>query len=237
MIDTHCHLLWRVDDGPHSAIEAIDLARLLVDQGVRGVLCTPHFSPRFPTRHSVARARYDELLLDLTELEVPLRTELAAEVYFKLALSVPLDELAERAIGRYLVVELEEAPAGTPLLVFDRIADAGLVPIFAHPERSPAVCADPGSLDETRAAGALVQVVASSLAGRRGRRAAERAWDLLEAGRADLLASDAHGAGGTASRLREILGQVRGRYGAEVVDDLTEQAPAKVLDVEVASSS
>ena len=127
MIDTHCHLLWRIDDGPHSAMEAMDLARVLVAQGVRAALCTPHYSPRFPTRHSVVRDRFEELRRDLDELDVPLQTELAAEVYFKLALSVSLEELQARAIGGFLVVELEaEAPADAPAEVFYRLAGAGL---------------------------------------------------------------------------------------------------------------
>jgi protein-tyrosine phosphatase len=237
MIDTHCHLLWRIDDGPHSAMEAIDLARVLVAQGVRAALCTPHYSPRFPTRQDVARERFEELRRDLAELDVPLHTELAAEVYFKLALSVSDEELQERSIGGFLVVELEaDAAASVPVLVFDRLADAGLVPIFAHPERSPEVRADPAALDEARASGALVQVLASSLARRRGRHVADGAWALLDAGRADLLASDAHGVAGTAARLRETLDVTTRRYGSKVVDDLTAREPAKVLNLEVASS-
>jgi protein-tyrosine phosphatase len=237
VIDTHCHLLWRVDDGPRSAIEAIDLARTLVEQGVSAALCTPHYSPRFPTRQPVVRERFDEFQRDLGELEIPLHAELAAEVSFKLALSVSLEELQERAIGSFLVVELEaDAPAGMPISVLDRIAGVGLIPIFAHPERSPEVVADPAALEEARSAGALVQVLASSLAERRGRRVAAGAWAFLDAGRADLLASDAHRAGGTASRLREILHGVARRYGSAVVGELSEHAPARVLGVEVASS-
>ena len=57
MIDTHCHLLPAIDDGPPSTRESLELARQLVDTGVRMVVCTPHFSRRFPTDHAETRDR------------------------------------------------------------------------------------------------------------------------------------------------------------------------------------
>ena len=44
MIDTHCHLLPAVDDGTRDNAEALELARELVNAGVRHVVCTSHFS-------------------------------------------------------------------------------------------------------------------------------------------------------------------------------------------------
>jgi protein-tyrosine phosphatase len=232
LIDTHCHLLWRIDDGPQSAISSIDLARSLVSHGVRTVLCTPHYSPRFPTRQELARERLDELRRDLAELGIPLQTELGAEIHFRLALSGSEDELRERSVGRYAIVEIEgNAPPTTPVAVLERLAQIGLVPIFAHPERSAAVRADPSGLDEARTAGALVQVLASSLAHRRGSQVAKGAWMLLDSGRADVFASDAHAARGTASRLRGILDVLTQRYGAAAVDQLTEVKPAEILEL------
>jgi protein-tyrosine phosphatase len=230
MIDTHCHLLWRIDDGPKTAIASMDLARSLVRQGVSAVLCTPHYSARFPTSHAVAGDRLEELRRDLAALGIPLQTMLGAEIHFRLALSGPLEEIGERSIGGFAIVELEgTATAATPVAVHGRLAEVGLVPIFAHPERSAAVRADFGGLDEARADGALLQVLASSLAHRRGSSVADGAWALLDTGRADLFASDAHGATGTASRLRTILDLMTQRYGPDAVDRLTKVTPAEIL--------
>ena len=41
MIDTHCHLLPGLDDGPATITEAIQLARMMLADGVSGALCTP----------------------------------------------------------------------------------------------------------------------------------------------------------------------------------------------------
>jgi protein-tyrosine phosphatase len=238
MIDTHCHLLWRVDDGPRSALESVALARALVEQGVTVALCTPHYSPRFPTGFTAVRERFDELTRDLAELDLPLRIELAAEVAHRLALSVPLDEVSARSIGGYVVVELEaDAPLDAPPRVVERLSAAGLLPILAHPERSRLAGVTRTPLEEARAAGALVQVVASSLAGRRGRRVRDAAWSLLDSGCVDLLASDAHAAGGSVVHLREIVEEATRRYGEAAIRAMTEALPARILDVELASSA
>jgi len=230
LIDTHCHLLWRIDDGPSTPMESIDLARVLVAQGVETAVCTPHYSPHFPTRHEVALERFDELRRDLRELDIPLGVELAAEVHFTLALSVATEELAKRSMGGFVLVELEKgAAAGLPVVALERLRAADLLPIFAHPERCPEVRADPTGLDEARAGGALVQVLVSSLGGRRGETIAQAGWRLLEAGRADLIASDAHGAGGTVRRLRQILDVATQRYGSAMIDELVQRRPAQVL--------
>jgi protein-tyrosine phosphatase len=237
MIDTHCHLLWRLDDGPRSQIASIDLARSLVDQGVEAVLCTPHYSTQFPTQPASTRARFDELGRSLAVLSVGLRLELAAEIASSLTLSVPLEELKARSIGGFVLVELEpRAAAATPLLVLDRLRGTGLTPIFAHPERNRSIRADPAALDEARREGALAQVVASSLVGRWGPGISGAGWALLDSGRVDLLASDAHGPAGSVQRLREVVERVGLRYGSGVVESLTRRTPAKVLSFERAGS-
>jgi protein-tyrosine phosphatase len=237
LIDTHCHLLWRLDDGPASPIASVELARVLVEQGVETVLCTPHYSSRFPTQPRSTHARFADLRRSLGEVGVPLRVELAAEIASKLALSVPIEELTARAIGSFVIVELEvRASPDASVLVVERLRGAGLTPIFAHPERCRAVRADPRPLDEARRGGALVQVMASSLVGRWGGDVAQAGWSLLESGKADLLASDAHTAGGSVRRLRETVDRVGVRYGREAAEALTLRMPAKVLSLEPAGS-
>jgi protein-tyrosine phosphatase len=228
VIDTHCHLLPGLDDGPATADEAVELARALAADGVEAVVCTPHWSRRFPTEHAAARERLDELR---TLLDGTLRLELAAEVAPALAVEAAPETLAERSIaGRYVLVEVLSDTR--PLLleaVADRLAGAGLVPILGHPERSRAVQEDPGALDAARRGGALAQVVAPSLLGRWGESAERCAWRLVQTGRADLLASDAHGIERRRCHLAEAAAAVAGRVGGNVAAALTRDRPAAVL--------
>ncbi|HZC28110.1 MAG TPA: CpsB/CapC family capsule biosynthesis tyrosine phosphatase, partial [Gaiellaceae bacterium] len=59
MIDTHCHLLPGLDDGPQRAVESVELARALARAGVQHVVCTPHVSRRYPTRPREAHERLE----------------------------------------------------------------------------------------------------------------------------------------------------------------------------------
>jgi protein-tyrosine phosphatase len=231
MIDTHCHLLPDLDDGPQTLNGSLALARRLVEDGVTHVLCTPHFSRMFPTRHRDAVDRFTALREALSETSLPLEIELAAEVGPAHAISAPLDELQSRSVqGRHLVVEvLPDSPVGFFDAVAERLDGTGLVPIFAHPERSRAVQRHPTLVEDARERGALVQVVAPSLVRRWGRGVASAAWGLLGAGWVDLVGSDAHGAKRRGVHLAEAVELVEKRFGGEVARSLVQDNPGRVL--------
>lgn len=232
MIDTHCHLLPALDDGPRTREEAVELARRLADQGVAVVVCTPHFSRRYPTSHELARERFEATTADLRAAGVELELVLAAEIGPAHTVSSPLGDLAERSIGRrYLLVEVQpDTPGAFFASAAGRLAEGGLQPIFAHPERCRAVARHGNALDAARAQGALVQVVAPSLIGRGGAEIAATAWRLVERGQVDLLASDAHGVRRRRVRLRDACALVDRRVGEEVRRRLTERNPVLVLE-------
>jgi protein-tyrosine phosphatase len=231
MIDTHCHLLPGLDDGPPSLDASLVLARRLVDDGVTSVLCTPHYSRQFPTRHADAADQLVALREGLQDSTIALEIELAAEVGPALAVSSPLEELFERAVGgRYLIVEvLPDSPGALFDAVTDRLEEAGLLPILAHPERCRAVQRHPVLLEAARERGALVQIVAPSLIRRWGRGVASAAWGLLGAGWVDLLGSDAHGVRRRGVHLAEAVELIDKRFGSEVARDLVRRNPARVL--------
>jgi protein-tyrosine phosphatase len=231
VIDTHCHLLPGIDDGPESSGEALELAGALADAGIREIVCTPHFSRRFPTEHEVARKRLEIFTRALADAELPLRVGLAAEVGSAAAVEAPAADLRRRKLGdRYILIELEpDTPAGLVEVALTRVSEIGLTPVFAHPERCRAVRSQPRVLDSAHAAGALVQVVAPSLSGRWGEATAEAAWRLLESGRVDLLASDAHRARHAGERLTRVLELVSARIGRQALIELTETNPARVI--------
>ena len=231
MIDTHCHLLPGLDDGPAGWDEALELATELESAGVTTSVCTPHVSRRYPTAEDDARARFREARDKLLEAEVPLRIELAAEIAPASLLSMPVDECRRRAIGeRHVLVELQpDTPAGFPAVAVEHLCAHGLVALFAHPERCRAIQRDLAIVDAVRAEGALAQTVASSVAGAWGGAVQHAAWALLASGRVDVLASDAHRARGTAARLISVLDEVADRLGEAEVRRLTVEIPVGLL--------
>ena len=230
MIDTHCHLLPGLDDGPLTTREAVELARELVQAGVTSVLCTPHYSRQWAPSRAAASAAHEELRRALDELRIPLETAVAAEIGTTVAVTAPLEELVERSVGPYLVVEVyADTPAAYLGTVVDRLGEAGLRPVFAHPELSRSLERHPEVVDEARARGALVQVLAPGVVGFWGPGVEAHAWDLLEADRVDLLASDAHGRRRPARHLARAADQLRERLGPRAVEELTQLRPAELI--------
>jgi protein-tyrosine phosphatase len=232
MIDTHCHLLPRLDDGPTTEMGAIRMARRLAEFGVRAVICTPHFSRRYPTSVAAATERHDSFRRTLATLGVELETHLAAEIGPELALTAPPEELTSRALpGGFAIVELvSSTPQSFVSTVTQRLAELGLRPVLAHPERCLAIQRHPAILDEARQAGALVQIVGPSLFGQSRSAISSAAWSLIDSGRADLLASDAHREHSSRVQLGPIGDLVSQRYGAAALEALTVTNPLRLLE-------
>ena len=211
--------------------ESVELARQLAAAGVTAAVCTPHFSRRYPTPHRVARDRLAELDGLLLEAAIRVSLAVAAEVSPTLAVSSPARELVARSIGgRFLLVELErDTPAVFLDTALDQLAPMGLRPVFAHPERCRALRGRPRVLEEARAGGAVVQIVAPSLTGRWGDEIALAAWRLLDAGVVDLLGSDSHRPSPSLTHLERAAALVDERHGPEALRNLVELRPAEVV--------
>jgi protein-tyrosine phosphatase len=230
MIDTHCHLLHGLDDGPTTLEESVALARELVEAGVRTVVCTPHLSRRYPTDFDLAKQRLMEIETALQAEELELEVMLAAEISPALAVRTDNAELGRHAIGgRFVLIELEvDTAAGFALTIVKQLAGNGLIPVLAHPERCRAVRRDTTPLLAAQEAGAIVQVVANSLGGAWGGTIARAAWGLLTLGRADVVASDAHHPGREGS-LAGVLDDLYERLEDEEVERLTVETPRALV--------
>jgi protein-tyrosine phosphatase len=196
--ELHFHLLPDVDDGPADLDDAVELARLAFADGTSLVTVTPHVRDLLAAGilgELPGRVREVQDALDAAGVALALRTgaELAHDDLPALG-DRQLDAMAQGPPGRRWV--LIEAPlcgdAAGFLAATAELRARGLGTLIAHPERCPELMLDDGAIAAERAAGARLQVNASSLTGRHG--PAARAWgiELLRSGRADLIASDAH---------------------------------------------
>lgn len=233
MIDTHCHLLAGLDDGPRSFNDSLRMARRLHETGVELVVCTPHYNARFPTTVARAAAALERLGDALSTLQIPLGLRLAAELDPASAVDATAAEIRNRRLApRRALVEL--LPSTTPEQIdgiLARLAELELTPVFAHPERCRAVQKQPNLLDGARSDGALIQVVASSLLQTATASVGRNAWAMIEAGRADLVASDAHRPESGRLSLGRVHDEIGRRYGGTASSELLSCAPARLLGV------
>lgn len=196
-IDTHCHCLPDLDDGPGSVAQAVALCQALVCDHVETVVATPHQLGRYEGRATPQAIRTAVQFLNdvLEKRAVNLRVVPGAEV--RLDERIPqllrddrLMTIADR--NRHILLEL---PASVfidiePLLVDLRSARVEV--IIAHPERNRSLPGQFTRLHQWLHEGARLQVTASSLTGRFGPAVQRVAWDLVARGWVAFVGTDAH---------------------------------------------
>jgi len=190
--ELHFHLLPGVDDGPNDEGEAIDLARLAVEDGTGRVVVTPHV--RLADLGSLT-GMTERLQSALRGAGIDLELHAGGELSPDDVASLEHTQLELLAHGphdeRWLLLE---APlfSGTRDLdsAADELRDRGFGVLIGHPERSPVT---PDSVIRRHVArGAVLQLNASSLTGAHGAEARRRAVSLARSGLPFVLASDAH---------------------------------------------
>jgi protein-tyrosine phosphatase len=235
-VDVHSHVVPSGDDGAASVEEGIDLCRIAFDAGTRVLFATPHAHadwdtyPRTRERAELFERAFPEVRDAVAVWGLDLRRG------WELYPSVVTDAAGhdEGALDAYRLegtrAVLVEFPGwwldvdGAVELVARAARAAqrlGLVPILAHPERCPAVAADPASVGPLAASGWPLCLNGPSLTGDHGATAERTAWRLLEDGVVSLVASDAHG--------RSRPPRVDGAY-AVVADAIGHDAALSLFD-------
>jgi protein-tyrosine phosphatase len=234
MIDLHTHLLPGVDDGVRTLAEAIEELREAGQQGVAAVVCTPHVHPHpsVDLRQLLdARRRIHEKLLETAAAAGGLpEIGLGSEVLIG-DVTPDLDDPGLRLNGTpYVLVEVGFLRDRFDVLrpVFQELLDREWRPVLAHVERYAYLRPSDEHLDAWREDGVLAQVNASSLAGAHGRAVGDRAWEIIERGSADLVASDVHGPHMRPNHMSKAWNLVVERAGLEIAEKLFVTTPSAV---------
>jgi protein-tyrosine phosphatase len=201
MIDLHSHLLPGVDDGSPSVAKSAAVLKRFADQGVECVVLTPHLAA---SRAGQAPHERNATLLEELRAAVPNGPTLRPG--WEIMLDEPNVDLRARqlSLGESTAVLVEFPRVAVPAraaVELSRIRASGLVPVLAHPERYWGCT--PAKVAEWRAAGAVIQMDVSSLAGRGTIAAASRA--LLAEGLVDCFSSDNHGDSRSLATARDWL--------------------------------
>ncbi len=212
MVDLHCHILPGVDDGAENMEEALQMARMAADSGVREIIATPHcnlpYAPRKNYMSYALQERMEQFREAVHQARIPVSVSPGAEVLCTADLEFLLQrgKLPTLAGSRYLLMEFffDE----TMDYMTDRlscVAAEGLIPVVAHPERYDAVQRNPYALEQWFVSGYVLQLNKGSILGQLGRGAEAAANWLLSQGLAHAVASDAH----TSVTRTPHMGQIR----------------------------
>jgi protein-tyrosine phosphatase len=222
LADIHCHLLAGLDDGPRTSEAALEMCRLAFEDGTRILAAGAHQSEHWP-ENSPERIRQasHQLAHTLREHNLPLSVFPCAEVMVQPDIDAAwrqqqLLSVADR--GQYLLIEMPHSLFVDLREIVDRLQQAEIRPILAHPERSPELLHDDDAIEELMRLGCLVQVSAKSVTQPASRRD-ERALKLwFKRGIVHFLGSDGHSPRRRLPKLADAYQQVIHWAGAAVAD-------------------
>ncbi|MBO9597857.1 MAG: protein tyrosine phosphatase [Cohnella sp.] len=196
MIDIHTHILPGLDDGADSMTTALAMARAAAAEGITDIIATPHHengSYRNPASDIQLAIWNFQSTLHTEGIPVTLHAGQEVRVHDDLLGAWDRRELLTLAGSSYLLIEMpgHEIPAKMREVVRG-LADLGIRPVIAHPERNRSIRDDPRLLSELVFLGAIGQVTTHSLLGDFGDRIKKTAWSLCRAGLIHIVSSDAH---------------------------------------------
>jgi protein-tyrosine phosphatase len=230
MIDLHCHILPRLDDGALSMEDSVAMARQAQADGIAAVCATPHIRHDHDVRIPELAARVAGLQRRLDEEGVGVKVLPGGEVAQSAADGLSAEELSSVSLGGavgWILLEPAPGPLGDELAhVVDRLTRAGARTIVAHPERHADV--DLGErLAALAARGCLIQWTAQFVADAQpGDLVLRYACDGL----VHLLGSDAHSSlAGRPVALAAGFERLREVCPAEWVEWMAEKAPRAIV--------
>ena len=233
-VDTHCHCLPGIDDGPSSLEESLALCRALVQQGITHVIATPHQLGRYEGAVSapVIRSAVETLNESLLTERIPLTILPGAEIRVdeRVASLLQEDELMTLADRRRHV--LLELPFDlyldlSPLLAQLQAMD--LRAVVAHPERNRVIAKNPERIRSWSEYDPILQITCGSVVGRFGPSVQAASFALMDLGFQALVASDAHDTHGRSPCFAESFAAVNTYFSFSVAQRYCIEAPLHLI--------
>lgn len=210
MIDIHAHILPYVDDGADDMADALLMAELAVESGVRAVIATPHSNipGEFKTYEGTElQRRVSDLQERIARRGLPLTLLCGMEIYGTedTAGKIQSGKLISLNGSGYYLVEFGFHKDGEWITaILESIRDLGVVPVVAHPERYVCIQRDPGLALDWIDMGCQLQMNRGSIFGKFGRASFYAADELLKNDWITYVASDAHSPYQRTTYMRDI---------------------------------
>ena len=229
MIDLHCHILPGMDDGARHREEALHMAALAVESGVRAVVATPHCLDGGGEAVASAVRRLQD---DLNETQLPLQVFPGMEIFgtTNTARLLGEGELLTLNSSRYPLIEFSfESDGEEETGILHQVREAGFIPVVAHPERYVWVRRDPELLNLWVRMGCLLQVNKGSLLGKFGEGPRQMAMEMTGRGFTSVVGSDAHYARIRTPWMYEVWDLLARQFAPVAAQILLQDNPQRIL--------
>lgn len=218
-VDIHTHILPGVDDGATDLSRSIALLRRAWKNGTKAVVLTPHYRGRY--RGNVAdklEPVFRELCQTAEEHCPGMRLYLGCEVGYEMDVAEKIAAGAVMTLNgtRYVLLEFRDHAFRSRIMdgVLE-ILNFGYIPIVAHVERCEAIRKHPAFARELTELGALLQINADSVMGRRGFALKHYCYMLMRKRCVHFIATDAHDMEHRTPDLGDCYEKIKKRYGAD----------------------
>lgn len=234
MIDMHNHMLPGLDDGATDWEKSMAMAGIAFEDGIRGIVCTPHWVPgKYENKRNEILAAVAELKKHLAEKEIGLEIYPGAEL--RLDIRIPEKVKAGELMtvndsGAYVLVELPEESIPENLEdFFWHLALKNIKPILSHVERHPLLQKNPERLFRLVEMGIVTQITAASLLEGFTPQIRDFAFELLEHRLAHILVTDCHGMHVRNPKLSEGYEVVKNLMGKVTADKMVYDVPRAII--------
>lgn len=234
MIDMHCHILPGVDDGAKDLYEAIEMAKIAEEDGIKKIINTSHFHPEFKfIMGSELVEKVDNFNKILKENNIDIEVLLGNEIYYTDGILEEIEDLNFYTINKskYLLIEFSpmNVPKNLPDIVYE-LKIKGYTPILAHVERYKSIIDNPNIIYDCIKEGAIIQVNASSVLGKHGKDMKKTTDILLDNNMVHIIASDAHGSERRRPQLKEAYKYIKNKYSKEVANNIFKNNQSLIIE-------
>lgn len=234
VIDLHCHILPGLDDGISTMEDAIEACRIAKDDGIEGIVATPHMREGF-FEVSPAEAKRSLFILQEGIKQQGIEIDLfpGAEVHITDNLSQKVNDGSVLTINdtkKYLLLELsyQQYPVEFERLLFS-LKISGITPILAHPERVRYFEDDMERISRAVHLGALTQVTSSSILGTFGEDVRRFSLEMASRGLVHIIASDSHDIISRPPTLMEACKEMAKIVGEKEASAMVKDHPSSIV--------
>lgn len=216
MIDIHSHVIFDVDDGACDIGQSIKIIEEMISVGVTDLICTPHYRLKmFETDYEKIKTNFNALCDKVLELNLNINLYLGREVYFNKSIYNNL-ELFTMNNNKIILIEFSYTINPDVEEVLYNLKRLGYIVIIAHVERYVYLSFD--DIVNLKSKNVYIQINASTIVGRGGRKEKKKALKLIKAGVVDFIASDIHY--NRTNYLNQAYNIIYKKFGQEISDRL-----------------
>lgn len=230
MIDIHCHILPKVDDGPDSVEESMEILKEMQRQGVICVIVTPHYRVEM-FEPSMKRVLYSYKYMREAAREIGITLRLGCEYYRNENILENLDHRRRLTMAGsdYVLVEFSTNDMFATIrnYIYELVTH-GYKPIVAHAERY-FCCQKLENLQELKELGAFIQVNAGSVLGEAGWKVKKFCLALMKNDVVDFIASDTHNTDERKPNLEKCASYVARKMGKQYAKRIFCDNPLNIL--------